>query len=149
MSTLAKPISADGASPAGDPDDCRIRSQVNGLLAGLYPRHELAERRRDRRYPFPYLIHLTPMDGEGTGPAGEALVVVGKHLSQRGLGFYHPMPLPHRRVIASLQTDDGRWVGFLMDLSWCRFTREAWYESGGRFLGVVPSPMASPKAVAG
>lgn len=144
MSTLAKPICADGATPACVSEDRRIRSQVSGLLAGLYPRHELAERRRNHRYPFPYLIHLTPVEADGTTPSGKSLVVVGKHLSQRGLGFYHPMPLPHRRVIASLQTGNGHWVGFLIDLSWCRFTREAWYESGGRFLEAVPSPMETP-----
>jgi hypothetical protein len=119
-----------------------LRAQVRGLLGGLYSRQKSAERRGEQRYPYPYLVHLAPLDADGITPAGEPLVVVGKHLSERGLGFYHPKPLPYRRVIASLESRKGIWVGFLMDLNWCRFTRQGWYESGGRFLKPVHSPLA-------
>ena len=118
-----------------------VRTQVWALLTALYPRHELVERRRENRYPFPYLVHLTPVGKDGVSPEGETLVVVGKHLSQRGLGFYHPQPLPHRRMIASLEDTHGNWLGFLIDLSWCRFTKQGWYERGGRFLRSVASPL--------
>ncbi len=113
------------------PDD-EVRTQVWGLLTTLYPEHELTERRQQGRYPFPHLVRLTPVGDDGT-PCGETMVVVGKHLSQRGLGFYHCKPLPYRRMIVSIQSG-GRWLGFLIDLSWCRFTAAGWYESGGRFL---------------
>lgn len=125
-----------GAAPNDD-----VRTQVWGLLTTLYPKHDMAERRRDTRYPFPYLVHLTPVGEDGVTPEGETIVVVGKHLSERGLGFYHPKPLAHRRMIASLQATGGQWMGFLIDLSWCRFTKQGWYESGGRFLDPVLSPM--------
>jgi len=121
--------------------DGEVRMAVWGLLSTLYPRRELAERRRETRYPFPYLIHLTPVAEDGCTPQGETVVVVGKHLSERGLGFYHPKPLPHRRMIASLEDPRGRWLAFLVDLNWCRFTRQGWYESGGRFLQSVLSPI--------
>jgi len=127
----------------GDSPDDDVRIQVWSLLATLYPRHELSERRRENRCPFPYLIHLTPVGADGVSPAGQTIVVVGKHLSERGLDFYHPKPLPHRRMIVSLQTAGGQWLGFLIDLSWCRFTEQGWYESGGRFLQSVLSPVAS------
>jgi len=119
-----------------------VRNQVWGLLTTLYPQNELSERRREHRYPFPYLIHLTPVAEDGITPRGESIVVVGKHLSQRGLGFYHPQALPYRRMIASLEAADGRWFAFLIDLTWCRFTRQHWYESGGKFLQAVLSPVA-------
>jgi len=128
------PEAAEGA-------DDEIRAQVWTLVTTLYPNRNLAERRRENRYPFPYLTHLTPIDERGE-PSGETIVVVGKHLSERGLGFYHPRPLPHRRMIVSMETPDGEWIGFLIDLSWCRFTKQGWYESGGRFLEAVDSPMA-------
>lgn len=118
-----------------------VQMQVWALLTTLYPKHEMTERRRDTRYPFPYLVHLTPVGDDGVTPEGETIVVVGKHLSERGLGFYHPKPLPHRRMIASLQAVGGQWMGFLIDLTWCRFTRKGWYESGGRFLDPVLSPL--------
>jgi len=57
------------------------------------------------------------------------------------LGFYHPHPLPYRRMIVSLETGDGRWLSFLIDLTWCRFTKQGWYESGGRFLQPVDPPI--------
>lgn len=126
--------------PNAAPSD-EVRTQVWALLATLYPKHETNERRRDTRYPFPYLVHLTPVGEDGATPEGEPIVVVGKHLSERGLGFYHPKPLPYRRMIASLQAVNGQWVGFLIDLNWCRFTKQGWYESGGRFLEPVLSPI--------
>jgi len=88
-----------------------IRTQVWGLLSTLYPRKALAERRREQRYPFPGLIYLTPVAAAGAPPRGESLVVVGKHISERGLGFYHPQPLPYRRMIASMRPAMGTgWV---------------------------------------
>ena len=64
------------------------------------------------RYPFPFLVHLTPVGEDGATPGGDSVVVVGKHISERGLGFYHPQPLPHRRMIVSLEGPRGDWFGF-------------------------------------
>lgn len=126
---------ADGRS------DDDVRLQVWGLLTQLYPTQPRMERRHEHRYPYPCLIHLTPVAADGVTPAGETLVAAGKHLSARGIGFYHTGPLPYRRMIASLEAADGTWIGFLVDLTWCRFTRHGWYESGGKFLGSVLSPL--------
>jgi hypothetical protein len=141
MSTVTYPPQKSGCweSEAYGEDD--VRNQVWGLLGALYPRGDLAERRGEQRYPYPYLVHLTPVATDGVTPVGESLVVVGKHLSERGLGFYHPRPIAYRRVIASLETTGGTRLGFLIDLNWCRFTRQGWYESGGRFLRAVPAPL--------
>ena len=120
--------------------DEEVRMRVCGLLSTLYPRGRLVERRGEQRFPFPYLIHLTPIEADGGVNIDDTVVVVGKHLSERGLGFYHQQPLPNRRMIVSLETG-GAWLGFLIDLSWCRFTKQGWYESGGRFLQMVNSPI--------
>jgi len=125
-----------------------VRTQVWGLLTTLYPQNTCMERRREQRYPFPYLIHLTPVAADGITPQGESIVVVGKHLSERGMGFYHSKPLPYRRMIVSLEVGQGKWLAFLIDLNWCRFTRQRWYESGGRFLRAVASPV-EPKGRSG
>jgi hypothetical protein len=130
-------------SPDGVTTDAGIRSQVYGLL-GIHPGHETSnERRTDHRYPYPNLVHLTPVGADGHTPEGEPVVAAGKHLSERGLGFFHQGPLPYRRMIVSLETDDGGWVGFLIDLTWCRFTKHGWYESGGRLMQVVESPLSA------
>lgn len=123
--------------------DEAVRTQVRHLLSALYPPGELAERRSSRRYPYPYLVYLTPVGADGVTAEGASIVVVGKHLSDQGFGFYHPKPLPFRRVIATLEATNGVRLGFLVDLTWCRFTRHGWYESGGRFLQAVPSPLAN------
>jgi hypothetical protein len=121
-----------------------VRGQVHGLLARLFPRDIVRERRHDGRYPFPFLIHLTPVDPRTLVPLGEAIVVVGKDLSERGLGFYHQGPLPYRRAIVTFDQSGGQSVSLLLDLSWCRFTRYGWYDSGGRFLQVIqPCHVAS------
>jgi hypothetical protein len=139
MSTMVHESQLDLLSEPSSPPDDDIRAQVWGLLNALYPQHDLTERRHENRYPFPYLVQLTPVVEDGVTPRGDAVVVVGKHLSERGLGFYHPKPLPHRRMIASLETGGGQWIRFLIDLNWCRFIKQGWYESGGRFLRLVES----------
>ena len=140
MTALASQPQPETFHPMSDTPDEDVRAQVNRLLVTLFPQGQLAERRRQQRYPFPHLIRLTPVAEDGTTPLGESIVVVGKHLSERGLGFYHPKPLAHRRMIASLEAEDGSWIGFLIELTWCRFTRQGWYESGGRFRQAIPSP---------
>src|SRR4051812_36821749 len=127
----------------GDDD---VRTQVWGLLAATISNGQILERRRDQRYPYPHLVVLTPLGANGDTPAGTHLSVAGKHLTERGLSFFHPAPLPYRRVIASLEANGGGWLAFELDLGWCRFTRYGWYESGGRFLKVVTSPLDGTSA---
>lgn len=121
-----------------------VRQQVWGVLVGIYPQGRVVERRLDQRFPYPHLLYLTPVGEDGITPQGDSVVVVGKTLSERGLGFYYQQPICHRRMIASLETSDLRWTGLLIDVTWCRFTRYGWYDSGGRFIQAVASPIARP-----
>jgi hypothetical protein len=119
--------------------DPEIRSGVQSLLASYYPDGLVVERRRERRFPYPHLVYLTPVADDGCTPAGDSIVVIGKHLSEGGLGFFHQHPLACRQAVVSLEMADGQWFGLTIDLTWCRFTRHGWYESGGRFLRTVPA----------
>ncbi len=139
MSVLTREPSASTCCAGSEQADDSIQEQVAELLSRLYPRNALAERRRENRYPFPYLVHLTPVD-DALAPAGESVVVVGKHLSPCGVGFYHPKPISHRRMIVSFEAGQQSWLSFLIDVTWCRFTKQGWYESGGRFLQRVDPP---------
>ena len=121
--------------------DDEVRAKVCGLLSSLYPRGNMVERRGEQRFPFPHLLHLTPVSAEKVVQLEETVIVVGKHLSERGLGFYHQQPLPNRQMIVSIELGSGAWLGILIDLTWCRFTKHGWYESGGRFLRLVNSPI--------
>jgi hypothetical protein len=126
----------------GTRDGDVVGQQVRLALAAAerpFPSHE---RRREPRIPYPYPIHLTPLSRGDEPLPDEALVVIGKHLSEHGLDFYYTQPVSHRRVIASLSAGDRTWVGLLLELSWCRFTRDGWYANGGRFLACVPSPLS-------
>ncbi len=130
----------DLSAGRGGEDTDEIRAQVWGLLTTLYPHSDLVERRRDNRYPFPYLLDLTPVGKDGITPEGETVVVVGKHLSEHGLSFFHRAPLPYRKALVAVEGRGGHSVGFLIDLRWCRFTKGGWYESGGRFLQTALPP---------
>ena len=118
-----------------------VRESARHLLSRLFPERKQIEKRQEQRYPYPHLITLTPLLPDGQTPTEDTIVVAGKHLSESGLGFFHPAPLPYRRVIASLEMPEGGWTAFLMDLSWCRFSRFGWYESGGKFIQLVESPL--------
>jgi hypothetical protein len=133
----------------GDPaTDACIRDRVHELLMLTHRPGYRPERRRDQRYPFPQLVRLTPVGSDGQTPCGPSVMVVGKTLSEGGFGFFHTQPLSQRRMIASFHAGDGRWVGLLLDLPWCQFKAEGWYESGGRFLKAVPAVLLPTESVA-
>src|SRR5215831_5704509 len=113
-----------------------IRERVHEILVLMHRPAPGYERRRDRRYPYPHRVHLTPVNADGQLDTENTIVVIGNSLSEGGFGFYHAQPLADRRVVVSFHTGSERWVGLLMDLRWCRFA-QGWYESGGRFLQPV------------
>jgi hypothetical protein len=117
-----------------------VAQQVQLALAGAQAERHV-ERRTETRHPYPYPIHMTPLDREGRPLLGDTFVVVGKHLSNHGADFYFAQPLEWSRVVASFPLRDGKWVGIEMELTWCRFSRHGWYDNGGRFLGVTESPL--------
>lgn len=129
---------ADATSSEAAPSDplanaAEVRSQVWSVLGGLGRRPAALERRRDERFPFPRPLRVTPTDDEGR-PVDEPLMAAGKQISERGLGFFHAQPLPHRSVAVALERRDGTSVSFLLRLRWCRFLGHGLYESGGYFL---------------
>jgi hypothetical protein len=130
--------------PVGATDGNRredsIGSVVEQALHCARPVRNGRERRREERHPYPYPIYLTPLDAP-RGRRDETIVVIGRQLSLHGIDFYHRDPIPHSRVIASLDAHEQGWIGLLLELTWCRFNRHGWYDNGGRFLAVVDSPL--------
>jgi hypothetical protein len=80
---------------------------------------------------------MTPLAYDGRPEPGRSFIVVGKHLSDGGLDFYHREPLADRKLIASFECGRDRRVGFVLDLTWCRFNRHGWYEQGGKFIALA------------
>jgi hypothetical protein len=132
----------EAAEVNDDAEDDAIASRVLAALMDRSTRRRGRERRSERRYPYPHPIYLTPLTSAGP-QIDETVQVIGKHLSEHGLDFYHREPLPYRRMIASLQVG-GEWLGLVLDLKWCRFTTDGLYDNGGRFVDTVPSPLAAP-----
>lgn len=125
-----------------------LASAVWQVISKIYPDSPPNERRQSTRYPFPYLIQLQPVsDVATTTRVGSPLVAVGKQISESGLGFYHPKPLPGRYSVVFLQ-GGGAAVAVLMELIWTRFTEHGWYESGARFLRLLePEAEVIPSGV--
>ncbi len=121
--------------------DWQVRHQVGAILQAAHHRPVGTDARCDRREPFPYPIQVTPIRCDGSPKLEDTFVVLGKHLSERGLDFYYEAPVPYRRVIVSWESLDGQWLALLLDLQWCRSNKHGWYENGGRFLRVVESPL--------
>jgi hypothetical protein len=107
--------------------------QIEALLSHLHPPVE-RERRHDDRVAIPVLFRLTPFDADRQPLDQEASIVVGKNISRRGVCFYHEKPITHRCALIELADPSaGRFVAEI-DISWCRFTKPGWYESGGRLI---------------
>lgn len=142
---LTRPLTAAIAGPAHAAAGTARRGDTIALgvrqaLAAAQSGRPGLERRREARYPYPYPVYLTPVIDDV--PAAErTIVVIGKHLSEHGLDFYHREPLADRQVIASLDGGAAGWVGMLLELTWCRFSRHGWYDNGGRFVSLVLSPL--------
>ena len=124
-----------------------IRDRVQLALFSARAPRSFGERRRVHRYPYPYPVYLTPLARDGAACTEETIVVVGKHLSECGLDFYYHQPMPHRKMIASFEYGDDHWVGLVLQLTWCRFSRHGWYDNGGRFLQVADSPLEDPSKI--
>jgi len=134
----AETIPAESAVPSltevYSDDQVRRSARIIMSRAGAR-RNPVTERRQDSRQAFPYPFQITPVDGDV--PLVEAtLSVIGKHMSERGVNFYHSESISYRRVIATFESDH-EFLHLMLELTSCRFGGHGWYENGGRFLRPV------------
>ena len=121
------------SSIAAKTNRATLTIQIEALLTRLHPAVG-RERRHDDRIAIPVLFRLTPFDANRQPLEQEALIVVGKNISRRGVSFYHEHPITHRRAVIELADPSvGSFVAEI-DVTWCRFTKPGWYESGGRLI---------------
>lgn len=123
-----------------------LGQEVADLIKRMYPPVD-QDRRAATRTPIPFLFELAPLSTEVPELLTRKVVVVGKEISERGIGFYHQQPIPYRRGNLSIELPGQETVDLEVDLLWCRFTSLGWYESGGRLVGV--SSYETPTARAG
>ena len=141
QSALPLPPAPALATPALRRSADAVARGVCQALAAVERPYNGSDRRREPRLPYPYPIYLTPLSPAEQPLTDETVVVIGRHLSEHGLDFYHREALAYRRAIASLDAGRLGYIGLLLELTWCRFTRHGWYDNGGRFLAAVPSPL--------
>jgi len=116
--------------------DNPVTAAIWQVISHVYPEASRTERRHAPRFAFPYLVQIQPVFEDGVSRQGSPIVVVGKQISEIGLGFYHPKPLPSRHGAVLLDVG-GTSVSLLIELLWTQFTHHGWYESGGRFIRVL------------
>ena len=127
---------ANGHSPPESFDKTTLARQVQALVARLHPTVTL-ERRRDDRIDLPVLFRIQPLDDQRQPIQDSAMTVVGKNISRRGISFYHDRPLPYRHALISAVHPEFDGFHAEIDVSWCRFTKPGWYESGGRLIAAA------------
>ncbi|PQO42058.1 hypothetical protein [Blastopirellula marina] len=137
VATLAAEFEFTTVPTHSDGSEAKVRATVGQLISRILPRKITNERRKDFRYPYPHLVYLTPVDASGQPLNDLTTVVVGKNITERGIDFFHQQPLPYRRVILTLESEDGTRASVVTDLLWTRFTKQGWYDNGGRFLYVL------------
>lgn len=114
------------------------------LLAAATAPPSRGEMRRERRHPYPVMLEIWPIDADGRIDFQQPVTVLGKQISQGGLGFYHHRPIPQRVMVVRFPGTEG--ILHRLRLKWCRFLGEGWYDSGGKFDGVLVAsdPSALP-----
>jgi hypothetical protein len=122
-----------------------LARQMESLFSQVRP-GMVRERRGDLRVAIPMLFRLTPLDASGEPIEGQASTVVGKNISRRGISFYHQAPIAHRRAILELEHPGDGHFAVEIDVRWCRFRRQGWYESGGQLIGSALKQTAQPVA---
>jgi len=85
--SAAKPRAGSISRPGKADQEQAISASILLVLAGTQPTRQQLERRREKRHPYPYPVYLTPVGRDGATPAGETIVVLGKHLSEHGCEF--------------------------------------------------------------
>jgi hypothetical protein len=139
----SSPPGVPTAKPAAGSQRERILRGVHSALSLYHPSLKRVERRSEPRFPYPYPFHLTPLADTGVILVEATLSVIGRHLSEHGLDFYHRDPFPYRRAIATLPAMANEWVGMVIEITRTRLSSLGWYDYGGRIVGLVePAPMA-------
>lgn len=113
-----------------------------GLTASWHQAASTVHGRQSHRVPLQQSVCLTGLDNQFR-PAAAPIVVQGRDISVDGLSFLHGQPLPFRYATVSLQTARGV-ESIVCRLTWCRYSREGHYISGGKFVRHTPASFVPP-----
>lgn len=111
-----------------------VTTYVETLVASWNGPSTFVERRRWHRIPYHQNILVTPLHDETNEPNGPPLLLPGRDISLGGVSFAHKDPLPYRKVACTFDRTSGCRESVIVKLTWCRFTKEGCYQSGGQFV---------------
>jgi hypothetical protein len=117
-----------------------MTSYVETLVASWNGPSTFVERRRWHRVPYDRAILITPLDDETNEPVGPSQRVRGRDISLGGVSFDHRETLACRKVACIFEPDSPKSESVIVRLTWCRFTKDGWYQSGGQFVQSIPRP---------
>jgi hypothetical protein len=122
-----------------------VERLLGGVVASWHSSLGSLHARRWHRVTYDKPLLITPLDDLTERPAEEPFLVQARDLSLAGISFVHPRPLASRKVIVQFHVEDSSaggggsaGAGILTVLRWCRFRRDASYQSGGQFIRVAP-----------
>ena len=127
------PSNSDSSSKPRDESLSTVR-ETDSPRVSWYQWGGLLNDRRAHRVAFPETLLVVGLATDSaTGqfvPVAEPIIAQGRDISVDGISFQHADPLPHRYVAVSFRSPFGTET-LVARLSWCRFTREEHYVSGG------------------
>lgn len=112
------------------------------LVASWHHSSQLVHSRRWHRVTYRKPVIITAMDDAGGCEFQTSRIANGRDVSLGGIAFEHFKPLPFRFMVVSLVKDGLVGESAVVRLTWCRFTREGKYCSGGYFLRTITAPIA-------
>ena len=117
-----------------------IQNLVDTVFLSWMGTRPLIPTRRAHRVPSRQELALTKLDDRSLEPVGETTRVYAWDLSSRGLSFVHQSPLACRNVTITIPLPEGGMQSVQTRLTWCRFTRNRHYRSGGQFVRAISTP---------
>ncbi len=122
-----------------------VASTVEVNIASWTASSHIVERRGSHRVGYRQPLLVTPLDDQTGEPNAPAMIVVGRDISLSGLSFTHRDPLSCRTVGCTFKPlDEEKLESVIVRLTWCRFTRQRLYQSGGKFLQIVELTVNAP-----
>jgi len=138
---IPRPISPKTTGAAAAVAATRGCGEVEQLLESLVASWQVSrdgiQNRRWHRVVYRKRFQITPLDEHTWKPVAEPLYVDGRDLCLGGVSFHHIRPLPYRLVAVTFAEDQPVCSSIGTRLTWCRFTRDGAYLSGGRFLRTI------------
>ncbi len=111
-----------------------LEALFDSVVASWHNSRQILQARRWHRIAYPRPIGLTPLDAATLHPAGPTCVVQGRDLSVGGLSFSHRSTLACRLAAVTLWLNEHDCETVAVRLTWCRFTAQGVYQSGGSYL---------------